>query len=169
VIGLDCGGIVETTVTISASPIIDITIEPSWTVELHYIEDQPWWTDYYFTLRAGADTGVYAPGGLIVAGTNATRPTPWGDDGFFRPFQVGSVVQGCLPVPDPVTGCGDEERVAIGFSIDNDLWDVLDGSSGRLEGEPPFRVNVERAVEYRNVTCDDFAESWFTAVLAAQP
>jgi hypothetical protein len=135
----------------------------------YYVENQPWWIEYFFTVRAGPDTGVYAPGDLIVAGINATRPTPWGDDGFFRPFLLEPIPQGCIPVPDPESGCGDEERVALGFEIDYDWWEVLDGHSAWIEMEPPFQVNVERAVEYRDVVCDDFAESWFTAVFAAQP
>jgi hypothetical protein len=156
-------------VTVAASPFIDIVIEPGWEVEVNYIENQPWWIEYFFTVRAITPSNAYGPGDLIVAGMNATRPTPWEDDGFFRPFLLEPVAQGCIPVPDPVSGCGDEERVALVFAVENDLWYVLDGDSARIEGDPPFHVNVERAVEYRDVVCDDFAESWFTAVFAAQP
>jgi len=164
---LDCGGVDATTITVAASPFIDIIIEPGWTVELDYIEDQPWWIDYYFTMRAGPGNGVYAPGDLILAGVNATRPTPWGDDGFFRPFMLESYPQACIPVPDPESGCGDEERVALGGS--NFEWALLDGTSGIVGEGIAFRVNVERAVEYRDVVCDDFPESWYTAIMAAQP
>jgi hypothetical protein len=157
----DTGELELHTVEIMTSPPAYIFMWEGEPVLFRYVVRSPWWSDKWFSIS-------YDWGAMAMAGVDAADILPYGTDpdGWYGQLDLSLIGGLCPWTPGH---CGDEERMALDVSFYGTGARFFDGSTGMVGLMESYQVFVEQAVVYHNVTCDDFAESWFRALFVYIP
>jgi hypothetical protein len=164
-IGLNCssssGESEIYTVSVSSYPAIRAFLPTGAPVTFAYMVEEPWWLDRWFYIR-------YSDGSLFMAGVDAETliRRDVDPDFWYDPLVVRLADGLCPPVPEE---CGDLEREAIDVTLDGMTARVFDGNEGMVESMALYQIIADRAMVYRNVTCDDFPDSWISALFVSLP
>ncbi len=170
-VDLECGGGLSMPVSleVTLSPGAVWPLSPGDSVLVNVVIDPQWWTNRWLTIRVGtpAPEGL-SPGALVFGAIDSTTPVPPGMENFFAPLTLQTQYGDCVPTED-LTGCGLAQRVGIAFTnaaVTDTVWDQTGRSLGTMAS---YTVAVEQALEYSEVICDDFTQSWYRAALLATP
>jgi hypothetical protein len=161
---LECGtGAAIRTFTFDffANPRVYLNLWDGQDVMLHYVENAPWWTDRWFTVRSPSGT-------LLFAGTDASAIAPPGVDPhlWYEPLGV-RVLGGLCPAVDEM--CGPRERQGVEVTYGTAQGVVFDGYQAYVGEMVTADVHVGAAWNYLSMECDDAPNNWYTLLIVLPP
>lgn len=154
----ECGyGLVETHwIELNGDPHVWTGLYVGEEIHLRYVSHPEWWINRWFVIRD-------AWGRLRLAGVDADTLTPYFDEDWYEPVFVRPHGGFCEPIED-TTGCGTYERMAVEVGPWDSRTVVFDGNYGYAGFMETVLVQVERAIEYREMWCEDYPMAWYKAL-----
>ena len=146
-------------------PATEPFLTPGESVQLRYVERPPFLGGFWFTIRDGTGEN------LLLAGLGGGSLTPSGPEapGFdFAPLSVEQVSVGCEPF-EHESQCGTARRDGLRVSFDGQETTVLDGNAGFVGELLSYRVIVGSAIEFTELTCDDYLQRELNALFFMIP
>lgn len=124
-------------------------------LRVRYLFDAPFWINEYLRIDR-----VDADGERHLLTMVASETLQLDDPVYDLPLALQSASIPCEQVFD---NCLHIERLALGFQVDGQPNELLDGSHALLDGET--EIWIAAAVDYENSECTDSPEAWFEVLI----
>jgi hypothetical protein len=146
-------------IDITATPSLLLPMLPGDTIHVRYlIEGGPWFFNRYLRIDVDGHGHLLT----MIEGDSLLPPVNYS---FETPFPIQLVSGLCALTSD---GCGDLERQALAFEVNDEAVEMLDGSHGIIGGVPGIEVWVADAWQRSDFMCsaDNFRLESYRVLIA---
>ncbi len=147
---------------VGSTPPSQPLVEAGGSVQLHWVQEPPFYAGRWFTLRNA--TGQT----LLLAGIDGPSTLPPNSPSFgFGDVDVAFVGSDCELFA--ANDCGTGQRWALELGWDGVTTVIADSNAGFVGQLVSYRGIVDAAINYTDIVCDDFASATIVALLVVIP
>ena len=151
----------ELELVVDSTPPSQPLIQLGQTLQLHWVQEPPFYAGRWFTLRSEGDT-------LLLAGIDGPSILPPNSPSFgFDPVEVTFVGSSCELVD--ASGCAMAQRWGLELGWDGVTTTIADSNAGYVGQLVSYHGIVDAAIQYSDIVCDDFASATIVALLVLIP